>query len=80
MKGVKVGNFLTYKKSIVCIVRSISEGKGDTRIITGTDSRNNIHQGPPDVWSSVILNAEALNTFKEDIFNNIIAYRVSKTR
>lgn len=80
MKGVKVGNFLTYRNSVVCIVRSITERNGDTRIITGTDSGNNICQGPPDEWSSVILNAEALNTFKDDIFNNIIAYRISKTR
>lgn len=80
MRGIKVGNFLTYKNSIVCIVSNISEGEGENKIITGRDSNNNIHQGPQSQWSTVILNAAALKTFTDDIFNNIISYRVSKAR
>ena len=72
MRGIKVGNFLMYRKSQVCVICNIiSDGRTATCIM-GVDSKNRVYQGPASDWSSIIGREKELLEFRDSVFNNIL--------
>ena len=81
MRGIKVGNFLMYRNSQVCLVCNItSNGNNAPASITGIDSNNMLHEGPVSDWSSVIGKADELLKFGDDVFKNILQSKEVKAK
>lgn len=81
MKGIKVGNFLLYRNSQVCLICNITSNGSDapTRI-TGIDSNNMLREGPVSDWSSVIGHTDAMLKFGDDVFKNILQGKEAKAK
>ncbi len=81
MRGIKVGNFLMYRNSQVCLICSItSNGSDAPTSIKGIDSNNMIHEGPVSDWSSVIGHTEAMLKFGDNVFKNILQNKEAKAK
>ena len=77
MRGIKVGNIAMYNNTVVCIISDIKRDVSP-HVIVGTDSNNNIHEGNPDKWKSIMGNSGQLKSFGDKILNNIISSREIK--
>lgn len=81
MRGIKVGNFLMYRNSQICLVREInSTDNGAPACIVGVDSNNNICKGTAAEWSSVIGKANQLRNFSDNVLDNIIRLKRVKAK
>ncbi len=81
MKGIKVGNFLMYRNSLVCLICNItSNGNDAPTSITGIDSNNLLHEGPVSDWSSVIGHTDAMLRFGDNVFRNILQSKEAKAK
>ncbi len=81
MRGIKVGNFLMYRNSQICLVREIiSTDNGAPACIVGIDSNNNICKGPATEWTSVIGKADRLRSFSDKVLDNIIRLKRVKAK
>lgn len=77
MRGIKVGNIAVYSNKHVCIISDIISTVSPN-VIIGTDSNNNIHEGNPDKWKSIMGNSGQLKSFGDKILDNIISSREIK--
>ena len=81
MRGIKVGNFLMYRNSQVCLICNItSNGANAPASITGIDSSSQLHEGPVSDWSTVIGKGDALHQFGNDVFRNILQSKEAKAK
>ncbi len=76
MRGIKVGNFLMYRNSYICLICNIiSNSNNIPACIVGIDGENRIHKGPAEEWSCILGNKEALHKFSDTVLDNILRIR-----
>lgn len=81
MRGIKVGNFMMYRKSYICLICNIISNNKDTpACIVGIDGENRIHKGPAEEWTSIIGKGEALYKFGDNVLGNILRLRGTKAK
>ena len=79
MRGIKVGNFLMFRNSHICLICNIvSNGDNTPAIIMGIDSNLKKYEGTPDDWSTVIGKGEELKEFSNAVLNKNIKGKQSK--
>ncbi len=79
MRGIKVGNIAVFRKTSVCIISEVIRSV-TPHIIVGIDCNNNIHEGTPDNWKTILGKNDKLKSFEEEIFDNIISSREIDTK
>ena len=81
MRGIKVGNFLLYRNSLVCLVSGISSAENNSPVyITGIDSKREVHTAPSGEWSSIMGRTNELQKFGDDVFNNFLQEKQAKAK
>ena len=79
MRGIKAGNFMVYRNSLVCVICRInSDTQNNTIRITGMDSNGNLHTGTDSDWSSVMGRKEDLKEFSSRILGGILDGKKTK--